>query len=149
MGIVPLASTVKTDAAHEESTSSPFFDARVKTVKAAIPRMVRAIRRGDTGEVCKLAETDSLNLHAVTMTGRQGLVLVSPKTINVIQRVKTLREERGIPVWYSMDTGPSVFLNTHPEYLGRVCDDVESNVDVPIIKSDVGGPAYSVNEHLF
>jgi mevalonate pyrophosphate decarboxylase len=144
-----LVSPIKTDVAHEESATSPFFTSRVKTVKAAIPKMIHAIKRGDLGEVCKLAETDSLSLHAVTMTGRKGLVLESPETINVIRRVRTLREEKGIPVWYSMDTGPSVFLNTQPEYLDKVCDDIASNVNVPIIRSGVGGPAYAVDQHLF
>ena len=149
MGIVPLASAVKTDLAHEESTSSPFFTARVKTVKAAVPKMVHAIKAGNLAEVCKLAEADSLSLHAVTMTGRQGLVLVAPETISVIQRVRTLREEKGIPVWYSMDTGPSVFLNTQPECLDKVCDDIESNVNIPVIRSGVGGAASVVDDHLF
>jgi diphosphomevalonate decarboxylase len=149
MGIVPLVSPIKTDVAHEESTTSPFFTSRVKTVKAAIPKMIHAIKRGDIAEISKLAETDSLSLHAVTMTGRQGLVLVSAETINVIRRVRTLREEKGIPVWYSLDTGPSVFLNTQPEYLDKVCDDIENNVNVPIIKSGVGGPTYAVDQHLF
>lgn len=149
MGVVPLASNVKTDAAHEESISSPFFTARVKTVTAAIPKMVHAIKAGDTAEVCRLAEADSLSLHAVTMTGRQGLLLMAPETISVIQRVRKLREEKGVPVWYSMDTGPSVFLNTEPEYLDKVCDDIEGNVNIPVIRSGVGGQAYSIDEHLF
>jgi len=149
MGIVPLASPIKTDMAHDESTTSPFFTSRVKSVKAAIPRMIHAIKKGDTAEVCKIAETDSLSLHAVTMTGRQGLVLVSPETINVIRRVRALREEKGIPVWYSMDTGPSVFLNTQPEYLDKVCDDIEGNLNVPIIRSGVGGAAHALDQHLF
>jgi diphosphomevalonate decarboxylase len=149
MGIVPLPSPIKTDMAHEESRTSPFFTSRIKTVKAAVPKMIRAINKGDIAEVCTLAETDSLNLHAVTMTGQQRLVLVSPQTINVIQRVRTLREEKGIPVWYSLDTGPSVFLNTQPEYLDKVCEDIESNANVSIMKSGVGGPAYSVDQHLF
>jgi phosphomevalonate decarboxylase len=149
MGIVPLASTVKTDTAHAESTSSPFFTSRVKAVKANLPKMIRAIKKGDLAEVCRLAEADSLSLHAVTMTGRQGLVLVAPETINVIRRVRTLRDEQGVPVWFSIDTGPSVFLNTQPEYLDRVCEDIERNVHVPTIKSGVGGPAHTFEQHLF
>ena len=149
MGIVPLASDVKTDIAHEESVSSPFFSARVKAVKTVVPKMLRAIKKGDLNEVCKLAEADSLCLHAVTMTGQRGLVLMSPETINVIRRVRALREDQGIPVWYSMDTGPSVFLNTQPEHLQRVCDDIENNTHVPVIKSGVGGPARTLDQHLF
>jgi phosphomevalonate decarboxylase len=111
--------------------------------------MIRAIKNGDLAEVCELAETDSLNLHAVTMTGRQGLVLIAPETIKVIRRVRTMREEKRIPVWYSLDTGPSVFINTQPEFLDKVCDDIQENLSLPIIRSGVGGPAYTVDQHLF
>jgi len=149
MAIVPLASEVKTELAHEESVSSPFFISRVKEVKAQVPRMLRAIRKGDVSEVCRIAEGDSLSLHAVTMTGRGGLVLVSPETIKVIRRVKAMREGQGIPVWYSLDTGPSVFINTQPEYLDTVCDDIQSNTNLPIIKSEVGGAAHTIDRHLF
>ena len=149
MGIVPLASTVKTDLAHEESVSSPFFTARVNQVKAALPRMLRAIRNGDVNEICSLAEADSLSLHAVTMTGKRGLVLLSPDTIKVIGRVREMRENQGLPVWYSLDTGPSVFLNTQPEYLQKVCDQIEKDTRLPVVKSDVGGPAHTVDQPLF
>jgi len=149
MGIVPLASDVKTELAHEESVSSPFFTARVKEVKAEVPRMLRAIRKGDVDEVCKIAEDDSLSLHAVTMTGRGGLVLMSPETIKVINRVKAMREGQRIPVWYSLDTGPSVFLNTQPEYLDAVCDDIQNNTSLQVIKSEVGDAAHTIDQHLF
>jgi len=149
MGIVPLASDVKTEHAHEESVSSPFFTARVKEVKAELPKMIRAIRKGDVREVSQIAENDSLSLHAVTTTGRSGLVLVSPETITVIRRVKTLREGQGIPVWYSLDTGPSVFLNTQPEYLDTVCEDIQNNTNLQVIKSEVGGSASTIDQHLF
>jgi len=149
MGIVPMPSPVKTDMAHSESVSSPFFTARVKDVKAAIPKMIRAIKKGDLNEVCTLAEADSLSLHSVTMTGTQRLVLVAPETISVIRRVRAMREDEGIPVWYSLDTGPSVFLNTQPEYLQKVCDDIETQVHVPVIRSEVGGSARTLDQHLF
>ncbi len=149
MGVVPLAADVKTELAHEESVSSPFFTARVKEVNAQVPRMLRAIRRGDLNEVCKIAEDDSLSLHAVTMTGKGGLVLVSPETIKVINRVKALRENQDIPVWYSLDTGPSIFLNTQPKYLDRVCDDIQTHTNLQVIKSEVGGSAHLIDRHLF
>jgi len=83
------------------------------------------------------------------MTGKGGLVLMSPETINVIKRVRIMREEQGIPVWYSLDTGPSVFLNTQPEYLQKVCDDIQNSIHLPVIKSEVGGSARTIDEHLF
>jgi phosphomevalonate decarboxylase len=149
MGIVPQAADVKTDKAHEESVSSPFFVGRLREVNGSLRNMVRAISKGDLDEVCRLAEVDSRSLHAITMTGKSGLVLMAPETINVIRRVRALREERGIPVWYSLDTGPSVFLNTHDENLDEVCDDIEKNTGLQVIKSGVGGSAHAIDQHLF
>jgi len=149
MGIVPMAADIKTDKAHEEFVSSPFFTGRLREVNVSLRKMVRAISKGDLNEVCRLAEVDSRSLHAITMTGKSGLVLMAPDTINVIRRVTAMREERGIPVWYSLDTGPSVFLNTHPENLDEVCDDIAKNTGLKVIKSGVGGSAYTLDQHLF
>ena len=149
MGIVPLAADVRTDKAHEESVSSPLFTGRLREVDSSLRKMVRAIGKGDLNEVCRLAEVDSRSLHAITMTGKSGLVLMAPETINVIRRVQTMREDRGIPVWYSLDTGPSVFLNTHLENLDEVCNDVEKNTGLHVLKSEVGGSAYTIDQHLF
>jgi phosphomevalonate decarboxylase len=148
MGIVPVASELKTEKAHEEIVGSPFFTARLKEVDVTFQRMLGAINRGEVDEVCRLAEDDSLSLHATTMTGKGGLILMSPESIHVIRRVRTMREE-GVPVWFSLDSGPSVFLNTHLEYLNTVCGDIERNCHLPVIKSGVGGPAYSLTQHLF
>lgn len=149
MAIVPIASSVKTDTAHEESVSSPLFGARVKEVKKTLRHMREAIRKGDLATIGSLAEADSLSLHAVTMTGKSRILLLAPETIHVIRRVVELREREGVPVWYSLDTGPSVWVNTCSEFVDRVSDDIERNTGLTVLKSGVGGPAHIVNEHLF
>jgi mevalonate pyrophosphate decarboxylase len=149
MAIVPIASQVKTDMAHEESVKSPFFSARLREVKPILKQMQLAIQKGNLDQICQMAETESLSLHAVTMTGSTGLVLMSPDTIRVIQRIRHLRSEEHIPVWYSLDTGPSVYINTHPEHLDSVCNDIQQNTGLSLLKSTVGGPAQQTHEHLF
>jgi diphosphomevalonate decarboxylase len=149
MGIVPVASEVKTDMAHEVSVSSPFFNARLKEVKPIISRVQYVIQKGDLNQLCQIAETESLTLHAVTMTGNKGLILMAPETIRVIQRIRGLREEDHIPVWYSLDTGPSVYINTYQEHLDAVCEDIQRQVALNVLKSGVGGPAHKSPNHLF
>jgi len=114
-----------------------------------LKKMVRAIREGDVDEVSKLAEADSLSLHAVTMTGRSQLFLMSPETVTIIRKIKSMREDDDIPVWFSLDTGPSVYVNTHPEFLDRVCREIKASANLEVIKSGVGGPARTIEEHLF
>ena len=148
MGIVPIASDIKTDHAHEESTSSPFFKARLSEVQVILPKMLHAIDSANIDQICRLAEIESLSLHAVTMTGKDELILMSPDTIRIIRRVIALRQQH-VPVWYSLDTGPSVYLNTYPEHLEEVCKDIETHVGTKVLRSEVGGPARLLNEHLY
>jgi diphosphomevalonate decarboxylase len=149
MGIVPMPSPVITDMAHAESESSPFFKSRVLYVKRKMKKMINAIQKGDVDTLSRLAEADSLSLHAVTMTGEGGLFLMAPETVMIIRRIRSMREKDHIPVWFSLDTGPSVYINTHPEYADEVCKDIHAATNLEVIKSGVGGPARTVEEHLF
>jgi phosphomevalonate decarboxylase len=146
--IVPIPSTIKTDKAHADVLTSPFFKARLGYLKGVLQRMRIAIRRRNVSEICRLAEVDTLNLHAITMTGKQGTILVSPLSIRIIDQVRRLREEEGVPVWYSLDTGPSVFINTTPRAALKVEKRIRALSD-DVIVSDPGGPAELISHHLF
>jgi phosphomevalonate decarboxylase len=146
--IVPIPSKVKTDRAHGDVLTSPFFRARLAYLRGVLQRMRRAISRKDVSEICRLAEVDTLNLHAITMTGRLETILVSPLSIRIMDEVRRLRDEEGVPVWYSLDTGPSVFINTTPQAASKVERKIRALSDT-VISSDPGGPAEIVSHHLF
>ncbi len=146
--IVPIPSAIKTDRAHADVLTSPFFRARLAYLRGVLRRMKRAIGRKDVSEICRLAEMDTLNLHAITMTGQQETILVSPLSIRIMVEVRRLREEDRVPVWYSLDTGPSVFINTTPKSASKVERRIRKLAD-KVIPSDPGGPAEIISHHLF
>jgi diphosphomevalonate decarboxylase len=146
--IVPIPSKIKTDRAHADVLTSPFFRARLGYLRGVLQRMKRAIARKDVSEICRLAEMDTLNLHAITMTGKMETILVSPSSIKIMNEIRALREEEGIPVWYSLDTGPSVFINTEPKGASKVERRIRTLAD-NVIPSDPGGPAEIISHHLF
>jgi mevalonate pyrophosphate decarboxylase len=110
--------------------------------------MKEAVRSGDVATIGRLAEEDSLNLHASTMTGKTHLVLWEPETVRVIKEVQKMRQD-GIPAWYSIDTGPSVFVNTHKDYTQIIVDRLRRLGFSNIIISKVGGKPFLINKHLF
>ncbi len=146
--IVPIPSGVKTDRAHEDSVKSPLYRARLNYLRKKLSEMKRAIRSKDVNLIGRIAEEDTLSLHAVTMTGPKGMVLFSPESISVINEVRRLREDEELPAWFSLDTGPSVFVNTTREAASRVSKNLE-NVAQGILTSDLGGPAELLDKHLF
>ena len=146
--IVPIPSAIKTDRAHRDVLTSPFFKARLAYLKGVLRKMRRAIAGKDVSEICRLAEMDTLNLHAITMTGKMETILVSPLSIMIMDEVHRLREEEGLPVWYSLDTGPSVFINTTPKAASKVQRRIRTLAD-KVIPSDPGGPTEIISHHLF
>ncbi|NKQ38614.1 MAG: diphosphomevalonate decarboxylase [Methanosarcinales archaeon] len=135
--IVPIPSDIRTEEVHSDIVTSPFFEARIKSVNIRIEEMELAIKTGDLEKVAQLSEIDALELHALTMTGQHGIVIFQPESIQVIAEVKKMRQE-GIPVWFSMQTGPSVFINTYPKHIPEVQKKIEL-LGLKTIRTGIGG----------
>lgn len=148
MVIVPIHSFVTTDEAHIEVLSSPMFKARLEHVTSLIETMEDAIKAGDVAMIGRLAEEDSLNLHASTMTGKTHMILWEPETVRVIKEVQRMRRE-GMPAWFSMDTGPSVFVNTYTRNIDAVASKLRDLGFSNVMRSRVGGKPFLTNRHLF
>ena len=129
----------ETEHAHREAADSHMFEARLAHIHGQLVEMRDALRAGDFDRTFELAEHDSLSLAATTMTGPAGWVYWKPETIAVFDAVRDLREE-GVPVYYSTDTGASVYVNTKEPYV----EEVEAAIaacDVETHVWEVGGPA--------
>ncbi len=148
MVIVPVHSDVKTDEAHAEVLSSPLFKARLRNVGNMLKTMKEAVKSGDVATIGWLAEEDTLNLHAITMTGKSHMVLWEPDTLRVIKEVIQMRKE-GISAWYSIDTGPSVFINTYSENTEVVAERLHKMGFLNAFVSAVGGEPFLTHRHLF
>jgi phosphomevalonate decarboxylase len=88
---------------------------------------------------------DSLSLAATTMTGPAGWVYWQPRTIEIFNTVRELRTEEDVPVYFSVDTGASVYVNTTESEADRVESAVaDCGVDTRVW--NVGGPARILDE---
>jgi phosphomevalonate decarboxylase len=141
-GLVPAYK--ETEQAHEEAADSHMFQARMAHIHGQVAEMRDGLREGEFDRVFELAEHDSLSLAATTMTGPAGWVYWQPRTIAIFNAVRELRDE-GVPVYFSTDTGASVYVNTTEAYV----DDVEAAVADCGVDTDVwevGGPARVLEE---
>lgn len=136
-----------TSRAHDETTDSHLFRSRLAHVHETCQDLRDAIRRGDFDRTFGLAEADSLGLLAVTMTGPSGWVYWEPETVAAYHAVRRLRSA-GIPVYFSTDTGATVYCNTTADHTGTVVSAVaELGVDTRVWR--VGGGVEEVDSHLF
>ena len=133
---IPFPSEYSTESAHKEVLTSSFFDARIKSANIRLEKIQESIKKGDLNNLGKLVEEDSLELHALTMTGKDRVILIRPETINIINFVKKKQKEN-IPIYYSMQTGPSIFINTNSDYIDEIYSEI-SEMGLNAIKSTVG-----------
>jgi len=137
-GMVP--SYKETEAAHKEAADSHMFESRMAHMHQQISDMRDALYDADFDRAFELAEHDSLSLAATTMTGPAGWVYWQPRTIEIFNAVRELREEEDVPVYFSVDTGASTYVNTTEQYVDRVEAAVaDCGVDTRVW--EVGGPA--------
>ncbi|HEY6283636.1 MAG TPA: hypothetical protein VIW22_06905 [Nitrososphaerales archaeon] len=139
MVIVPLPSRVKTEDAHREVLTSPFFRARIESAQLRCEEMEKAILGNDLDALGRLAEKDTLELHSLTMTGDSGLIIMTEDSLRIIRKVRKLRDD-GKKAYYSMQTGPSVFINTSEKDEKEVFDAI-TKLGYKAYHSRVGGEA--------
>lgn len=145
VGLVPAYK--ETDDAHAEAAASHMFDARRVYVEEQILACREALRQNDFETTFELAEHDSLSLAATTMTGPEGWVYWKPATLEIFEAVRDLRAE-GVPAYFSVDTGATVYINTPDAYADQV-EEAVAACGVETRQWRVGGPARVVDEHLF
>jgi len=134
----------ETEEAHREAAASHMMQARTAHVQDQLVEMTDALRAGDFDRIFETAEHDSLSLTATTMTGPAGWVYWQPETIAVFNAVRELREE-GVPVYFSTDTGASVYVNTLADHVAEVESRIaEIGIDTDVW--EVGGPAHLLDE---
>ncbi len=148
IAVIPKVKDMPTTLAQVETEKSPFYTARLGYIPIMLRKMRDAILSHDVEEIGRLAEIDTLNLHAVIMTGPSGIVMWRPETIEVIRRVRRMRRE-GIPAYFSIDTGATVFVNVHEKYAEEVAERLSGIQGTEIHVEGVGLEAKEVDNHLF
>ena len=129
----------ETEAAHREAADSHMFEARLAHIHEQIAEMRDALYEAAFDRAFELAEHDSLSLAATTMTGPSGWVYWQPRTVAVFNAVRALRDD-GVPAYFSVDTGASVYVNTTVDHVDEV-ETAVADCGVETEVWEVGGPA--------
>jgi diphosphomevalonate decarboxylase len=146
---VPIDSRVglKTELAHHDAPQSSFFKSWMRSRPDEIIECMGAIRSGDWRTVGQLAELDSMRLHGVTMSGSRENKLIGwePENIALFRMCNDLRE-RGVPVYASTDTGPTVVFITHRSHADAVIAAVKGlGLGLETVRGQIAGPAVLID----
>lgn len=137
-----------TEAMKISKETSPFYSKRLEKVKEFLPILRKAIQKKDFTLIGHIAEQDSLSMHAVAIASNPPLIFWRSETIKIMNFVHSLRE-KGIDVYFTIDTGANMHLLTTPKFV----DEIEALLrKIPYIKqmivSKPGPGAFLLNTHL-
>jgi len=134
---------------HDLVKTSPYYQARLKTLPHRLAVIRKAIQKKDFSSLGKEIEKDAISLHVVAMTCDPAVFYLNGRTLDVIEEVLDMRKE-GIPAFYTMDAGPNVHIICEKKNMERIAKRMKKLPYVSLVlASSIGrGVRYS-DQHLF
>ncbi|MBI4167975.1 MAG: diphosphomevalonate decarboxylase [Candidatus Aenigmarchaeota archaeon] len=127
----------------------PFYGSWLKAVKKDLASVRRSILEKDFTMIGKVAELNSLMMHAIALTTTPTILNWSPGTISLMHAVQDWRME-GLECYYTIDTGAHVHILSLPENSREIIKRVKLINDViDVIENRPGKGAEIVSKHLF
>jgi len=101
---------VGSSAGHVLMEKNPFAEARYQQAMDHTIEMLKMLKSGNMSRFVEIVEKEALTLHGLMMSSEPGFVLMKQETIEIIDRIRSFREKRKIPVAFTLDAGPNVHL---------------------------------------
>ena len=112
--------SVSSSAGHRLMKSNRFATERFKQANENLKQLLLAMRQGDMSAFIRIVEEEALTLHALMMTSNPSYILMEPQTIEAIRAIRAFREEKDIPLCFTLDAGPNIHLLYPSSHAGQV-----------------------------
>ncbi len=102
--------SVSSTQGHQLMHQHPFAAQRFIQANENISRIKDILKNGDLTKFCELVELEALSLHAMMMTSSPSFILMKPNTLQIIEKIRAFREQKDIPICFTLDAGANVHL---------------------------------------
>jgi len=145
----PSPKKVSSREGHRRAETSPLFGPRLEGLPRRFGRIRQALELRSFERLAPLVEAEAVELHAVAMTSRPPIFYWRPGTVEVMEAVRSMREE-GLPVCFTIDAGPNVHVLCPREAEEEAACRLASLPSVQEVLSDgVGSGPAARGDHLF
>lgn len=101
---------VSSTAGHGLMEKHPYAERRFLQAHENMAELGKYLENGDLNSFGQLVESEALTLHAMMMTSMPYFMLMKPNTLQIIEKIWALRNETGIPAYFTLDAGANVHL---------------------------------------
>jgi len=139
---------------HKLVTGSPYWQARKAHVMNRVNRVTHAIREREFERFGRELEAEAMEMHAVALTSAHqngsawtsGIYYLEPDTLALMRAVQEWRAD-GVPVYFTLDAGPTVHLicqGEHAEQVQSAVRDLQGDRDWTLYVSEPAAGAQVV-----
>jgi len=119
---------VSSTLGHDLMNDHPYAQNRFAEANKNLEKLQPIFEGGILSEFIKIVESEALQLHAMMLASDPSFILMKPNTLEIIQRIRTFREETGSNACFTLDAGANVHL-LYPEFeKERVQDFIENQL---------------------
>jgi len=147
--IVPtmLEKKVGSTEGHPTAHTSPHYKERVDAImNHRQQECIDAVLKKDFEKLQRVCEEDCLDMHNVMQTSTPPLNYLTEDTHRITQGIEELRRTEHLPVFYTMDAGPTVQLICTEEARGRVREFAYAQEGCQVFEAKTGRGAHLVKE---
>jgi diphosphomevalonate decarboxylase len=101
---------VSSTSGHALMNGHPYAQERFKQANDRVMQLREILKYGDMEGFVQLTESEALTLHAMMMTSKDYYLLMRPNTIAVIEKIFAFREQKRIPLCFTLDAGPNIHM---------------------------------------
>jgi diphosphomevalonate decarboxylase len=123
---------------HALAATSPLFKERLQAIPGRMLEAVDAIIHRDFEKLQRVAEEDALDMHRVMETSTPPLRYLTKDTLRIITEITELRKSAHLPVFFTMDAGPTVHLLCTKEAHDAVSAFAASQKGCEVIEAMIG-----------
>ena len=121
--------SVSSSAGHQLMDDNVYAASRYQQAKDRTALLYAALKSGDVETVGKIAEDEALTLHALMMCSEPSFVLMKPNSLEIISRIKDVRQRKQLPIYFTLDAGP----NIHVLYPNAIAQEAQEFIDSELI----------------
>lgn len=140
---------VSTTKGHGITTSSPFFNLRIRNLGKRVREMKQAIKDKNIEKFGSILEQECLEFVSMSLTANPYIIYWEPATIRVIKLCKKLRDQ-GLTPYFTMDAGPQPVIYCLKKDAKKIAGKL--NTTEGVIKTIICNPALGtklIDKHLF
>ena len=138
--------SVSSRAGHALMERNIYSENRYTQARERFTELMSVLRTGDLKRFGEITENEALTLHALMMTSEPSYILMRPNTLQMIEKVRSFRQETKHPLYFSLDAGPNLHLLYPDAIKTEVKEFIQSDLvqfceDGEVIEDQVGkGP---------